>query len=258
METIKTYLDNMFKGFPINNTILKIKSDLLSSMEDKYNELKRHGKSENEAIGIVISEFGNIDEIMNEFEIDHENKEVTVQTLKEEEVYDYLQIMKQFGVIIGIGVFLCIIGAALLILSYQFIEVGFINISENMEGIFGLFPLLILVAIAAGLFIYAGMNMEKYQFINKEIVELPMHIKETIEEKSNAFRPIYILSLIIGATLSIISPISILITSTISDSATIYGVVGLLLIVAIASYIFVYFGAIQYGYNALLNREKKL
>jgi hypothetical protein len=32
-------------------------------MEDKYNELISEGKKENEAIGIVISEFGNLDEL---------------------------------------------------------------------------------------------------------------------------------------------------------------------------------------------------
>ena len=32
-------------------------------MEDKYNELISEGKSENEAVGTVISEFGNLDEL---------------------------------------------------------------------------------------------------------------------------------------------------------------------------------------------------
>ena len=39
---------------------------MLRTMEDKYEELKMEGKSENEAIGIVISEFGNIDELIDE------------------------------------------------------------------------------------------------------------------------------------------------------------------------------------------------
>ena len=30
-------------------------------MEDKYTELKNEGKSENEAVGTVIAEFGNLD-----------------------------------------------------------------------------------------------------------------------------------------------------------------------------------------------------
>ena len=63
MDTIKNYLDNMFSAFPKTAEISKIKENLFSNMEDKYNELKQSGKSENEAIGIVISEFGNIDEL---------------------------------------------------------------------------------------------------------------------------------------------------------------------------------------------------
>ena len=66
METIQTYLENMFAAFPDNPETLRAKSELLAAMEDKYNELKNEGKSENEAIGIVISEFGNIDELMAE------------------------------------------------------------------------------------------------------------------------------------------------------------------------------------------------
>ena len=38
-------------------------------MEDKYVELKAEGKSENEAIGIVISEFGNMEELIRELGI---------------------------------------------------------------------------------------------------------------------------------------------------------------------------------------------
>ena len=69
METIKTYLNNLFAGYPKTNEILRAKEELLSNMEDKYNELKAEGKSENEAVGIVISEFGNIDELAKEWDI---------------------------------------------------------------------------------------------------------------------------------------------------------------------------------------------
>ena len=69
MDTIKTYLDNMFLNLPKTDEINSLKNDLLNNMEDKYNELKTQGKTENEAIGIVISEFGNIDELINEMGI---------------------------------------------------------------------------------------------------------------------------------------------------------------------------------------------
>ena len=66
METIRIYLENMFSRLPRTPEIIKLENDMLRTMEDKYEELKMEGKSENEAIGIVISEFGNIDELIDE------------------------------------------------------------------------------------------------------------------------------------------------------------------------------------------------
>ena len=60
METIKNYLENMFSHLPNTPEVQKAKYELYQMMEDKYNELISEGKSDNEAIGIVISEFGNL------------------------------------------------------------------------------------------------------------------------------------------------------------------------------------------------------
>lgn len=66
METIRMYLENMFMQLPKTPEVLKAKEELLNMMEDKYNELKRGGRTENEAVGIVISEFGNLEELAEE------------------------------------------------------------------------------------------------------------------------------------------------------------------------------------------------
>jgi len=63
MNTIRNYLENLFLGLPHTEDVNRAKNELLAMMEDKYNELKEIGKTENEAIGIVISEFGNLDEL---------------------------------------------------------------------------------------------------------------------------------------------------------------------------------------------------
>ena len=70
METIRTYLENLFAQLPETPEIIRLKDDMLRTMEDKYIELKSEGKSENEAVGIVISEFGNIDELLAELDLD--------------------------------------------------------------------------------------------------------------------------------------------------------------------------------------------
>lgn len=83
------YLENMFAGLPKTPEVEHLKQELLSGMEDKYLELKREGKSENEAIGIVISEFGNIEELTAELGIQPVSAEEAVPVLTEEEVYAY-------------------------------------------------------------------------------------------------------------------------------------------------------------------------
>ncbi len=73
METIRMYMDNMFYRFPQSPQLLALKEDMLRSMEDRYEELRSQGMSENEAIGSILSEFGNIDELAQELGFSQEN-----------------------------------------------------------------------------------------------------------------------------------------------------------------------------------------
>ena len=63
METIRNYLNAMFGGLPDTPEVRKAYEELAAMMEDKYTELIEEGRSENEAVGTVISEFGNLEEL---------------------------------------------------------------------------------------------------------------------------------------------------------------------------------------------------
>lgn len=63
MDTIKTYLDSLFASLPDNAKTQQAKTDMLANMRDYYRDLLRDGKSEEEAIGAVISAFGSLDEL---------------------------------------------------------------------------------------------------------------------------------------------------------------------------------------------------
>ena len=63
METIKNYLDAMFLHLPGTPEVFRAKNELAQMMEDKYTELIEGGMRENEAVGTVITEFGNLDEL---------------------------------------------------------------------------------------------------------------------------------------------------------------------------------------------------
>jgi hypothetical protein len=254
METIKNYLDNMFAGLPKTARITELKNNILSNMEDKYNELKNQGKSENEAIGIVISEFGNIDELMNELGIQKETEINSQPLVTAEEVDEYLNAKKKMGLMVGFGVFLCILGPAMLILLHTLFENGIItsNLTGDAAEIPGVIILLVLVTIAVGIFIFSGMKFERYKYI-EEGVQLPLSTEADLKIRYERFRPTFSLMLITGVCLIILSPIAIFVANTMGETSSVYGVVILLLIVATSVFMFINMGMVKESYERLLN-----
>ena len=63
MNTIKNYLESMFAQLPNTPEVWKAKDELWQMMEDRYTDLIADGKTENEAVGAVIAEFGDLDEL---------------------------------------------------------------------------------------------------------------------------------------------------------------------------------------------------
>ena len=63
MDTIETFLDNMFAPYPATPRLIEARSELRAMMEDAYNDAIAHGKTHNEAVGQVITDFGNLHEL---------------------------------------------------------------------------------------------------------------------------------------------------------------------------------------------------
>ncbi|MBW9150065.1 permease prefix domain 1-containing protein [Clostridium sp. CM028] len=253
METIKNYLDNMFKVLPRTNQTVKLKNDLLWNMEEKYNEHKNNGKSENEAIGIVISEFGNIDELIDELGIEHMKDDVILKTITQEDADNFMAEKKRSGLLLGIGVSLCIVATAILILITTLVDNGILGkgISKNFSDMFGIIPLFILLVPAIALFIYSGIKLEKYKYLQSGF-DLPLHVKAIINQKNNAFASTHMISVITGVCICVISPVALFVSSAFGDNASSYGVVVLLVMIAIAVFLFIYFGNIKQSFSILL------
>lgn len=63
MNVIIAYLETMFSTYPQTPRMLEAKAELQAMMEDAYANHISEGMSENEAVGKVITEFGNLDEL---------------------------------------------------------------------------------------------------------------------------------------------------------------------------------------------------
>lgn len=63
MDTIDTFLDAMFAPYPVTPRLLEAKRELRTMMEDAYADAITSGRSHNEAVGQVITDFGNLKEL---------------------------------------------------------------------------------------------------------------------------------------------------------------------------------------------------
>lgn len=260
VETIKNYLDNIFASLPKNAETMKLKKELLYNMEDKYNELKKSGKTENEAIGIVISEFGNIDELIEEFGIDTTKEANNIRTISMEEAESFMVDKEKYGNMIAIGVFLCILAPAALIFIEGLVanNMSIIGIYEGIFNAISIVSLLLLIAIAVGLFIYSGTKLEKYKYLEGDF-SIPYHVKNKVQQRKEEFSSTFTMNIIIGVILCVLSPAPSIILSSIKGNEyklSSYGVVILLVMVAIAVFMFVRVGNINSSYSILLQIEE--
>lgn len=268
METIKNYLENMFATLPKTKEFLNLKNDILANMEDKYQELKNNGKSENEAIGIVISEFGNIDELINEMGLasNSDAYQSTQRVIDQPEAEHIVKVHNKYSRIIALGVFLCIMAPAVLVLISSFTE--FMNVDKleqikssrdlalnaDLADVFGLIPFFLMIALAVGLFIFSGLQLANYEFLEKETFGITLSAKTYLTQKKNSYSATFSLGLILGVVLCILSPMPLIVMLAVneSDMNSAIGVFVLLTLIAIAVFTFITVGTKMDIYKKLL------
>lgn len=268
MEVILSYLDNMFLNMPKTKEVLRAKEELALMMEDKYNELLAEGKKENEAIGIVISEFGDLEELARELGLEgiqnesrkkdiniDDTKKKSVRTVSRKEAEEYITFSEQFSKWIAIGVMLCIYSPICLLLCAA-VDDGIVALSDAQFVCFGLVPLFILIGAAVAIFIYYGMKMEKFEYLKKEIFQIEESLDRELTRMEEQEKPGATIKIIVGVVLCIFSVIPILITgsSATKDMYNVFSVILLLIMVGIAVAFFI-IGGIRLDCIKILRQE---
>ena len=200
MDTIKNYLESMFRSMPKTEKVDKAKRELLQMMEDKYTELISEGKSENEAVGTVISEFGNLDELAEDLDITQEmdaKKAFTDNSRKvtKEEVNGFIEWRNKAGIMRGIGIALCILS----IISPIMADGLALN---DVIGAAGLF---VFVAIGVGIIIFSAMKNEEFEFLKSGPCSLDNELYEMVKREKNTYSKTHSINLVIAVSLFILS-----------------------------------------------------
>ena len=243
METIRNYIETMFAAFPQSHSLSCMREEMYNNMSEKYTELKAEGKSENEAIGIVIAEFGSMQELAAEMNIKLPEESDSFSTIDAAYAKRFIRTRERSWLLIAIGVCLTLLAAGL----------GYFGFGKIAYMV----PALLWLAIAVGLFIYAGFQIQSFSHMTHKAFKLsPEATVMTMEEKERHRKP-YVISIITGVILCIFSPSWMLLGRLVNGSwqeTLQIGLIIFLICVAIAIFLFIYGSAVTVACNVLLQR----
>lgn len=160
-KRIEDHVNALFANTGNESHILDIKEELLSNLNEKYNDLIASGKNEDEAYALVISGIGDIDNLLNE--------------IRQSPQYQPLEITKnqeKRSVFISIGIALYILSIAPILL---FSQTGYPNL--------GVVFLILICAVATGLVAYGNsLGKSNYVRTDNSFVE---EYKEKVSDENN-------------------------------------------------------------------------
>ncbi len=238
MDTIRSYIDNMFLGYPQNENTIRAKEELFSMMEDKYYELKESGKSENEAVGIVISEFGNLEEVSEALGFEPETEEH--RTISLEETRNCLLDVKQYWPKVVLGIAIIISSASILMFMLGGYALNVFGLNEEQSTLLALLFILVFVAIGVYLIVSNYMQLSAYKFLDEEVFHLDYQSKQEINHVKAEADPKFKKALSLSVVMYILSVVpmfaSLIIFGEMNEGPLLISLGILILIVSFSTY----------------------
>ncbi|MEO1772388.1 permease prefix domain 1-containing protein [Candidatus Enterococcus ferrettii] len=206
MDTIKNYLETLFIEFPKTNEVQRAKEELLAIMEDHYWSLREEGKSEHEAIGAVISEFGSVDELKETLQFSKNEEEVETDfdqdPISQEEMLEFMAKRKRSASGLSLGISFCILSIAAILGA---------NIVGYASSL-GLAAFFVCIATGVGLIIYNGMQMSSEgKPLNDRFV--PRAVQQLAGTERSTYQKSFQFSLVLGIGLCVLSLVPVFLFS---------------------------------------------
>lgn len=193
----------------------------------------------------------------------------TARLITMEDAYHYLSMVQMAAPRIARGVMLCIFSPIVLfLLGGLSDEEGSFLLPEWSVPAVGLPVLLLFVVCGIAQFILYGRQLEAYEFLEKQPIELAYGVRGVVEKRKNDYAAQHSQRLMIGVSICILAVVSLFIGAALEGvhETTMYPVLGFIIMLAIAAigvHFLVLTCTIQGGYQRLLeegdySREKKL
>ena len=191
----------MFASMPNTTEVRKAKAELLQMMEDKYNELISEGTSENAAVGTVISEFGNLDELAESLGLTKEvevargmEAEMPRRFITLDEAKAYLSNRNKKALYRALGILLLIISVSFVILMS----------TSEASALTGVAMMMFSIAIGIGFLVYSSFVDHEWKFMKRESCSIDMNTAAYVKDKQRGFEPVRAFCVAIGVVLCVI------------------------------------------------------
>lgn len=220
MEAIRNYLESMFKSLGNSPQVLRAKEELFSMMEDKYNELKSQGISENGAVGQVISEFGNLSEVSQILGISEELEgyPLVTKSIAESVVDAYHHYFPK----LAWAIFAIISSTTFMFVLMSLAEISWSGINENIAVGISLFIIITVVSLAVLLIISSSTKLKEFEYIREEPFKLEESAAIYINDLEKQDRDHYIKNLGLSVVLIILSSLPLILTALLETNLFIF------------------------------------
>lgn len=183
-----------------------------------------------------------------------------------EEANEFMMQRRKSAPMIAGGVALCILSPAVLIFLTGLAETGVYHLTEGFASGIGLTFLLGMVAAAVFLFIWNGITLSRFEYLEQEGFETAYGISGLVKEKKKNFEKTFSFGIGIGVVLCIVAVLPLCVSALMEvPDAVICGMVSLLLLlVALGVSQIIWVSMIQGSYTILLQegdytvREKRM
>ncbi len=194
-----------------------------------------------------------------------EKDEEPLRLVSLEEASEFLRLNQEAAGRIAIGVMLCILSPVVLLMLGNAAEAGYLIMKETVLAGIGITILMLMIGCAVGIFIYYGMKMERFEYIQKEPIETAYGVSGMLEERLKKHSAGHVRDMVIGIMLCVLSCIPLFISLILDHSEFMMGIaLGILLImIAIGVMLIVRTNIIKEGLEGLLeegeySRQNKL
>lgn len=174
-----------------------------------------------------------------------------------EQAADYLALRQAAAPKLALATLLCVLSPVALLLLAALSDRPGAAISENAAAGIGLCVLLVLVAVAAAVFITCAAQVKAYAFLESEPFETAYGVTGMVRERRAAFAPRHTRGKVVGTVLCILSAVPLFIAVCLDGPDLLYvGAVCLLLVLAgIGSAVFVSGGVYWVAMDRLLEED---